>query len=153
MQLLWPATWSALGGPFISFCPTIRCRKCSCRGSISGDVGSSIWAGIWWSDSSDLASFPGLPHFRSSVCVQYNTRKRKSTKNIFHTLPLPCIILNANRRTKMGRPGYEASSGYSKLAIKWVTNLNRMAESTLTQVSLASSQQKWKYSMLTVPLG
>ena len=35
-----------------------------------------------------LASFPGLPHFSSSVCVQYNTRKRK--------------ILNANRRTKTG---------------------------------------------------
>ena len=28
-----------------------------------------------------LASFPGLPRFSSSVCVQYNTRKRKSTKN------------------------------------------------------------------------
>ena len=28
-----------------------------------------------------LASFPGLPHFRSSVCVQYNTRKQKSVKN------------------------------------------------------------------------
>ena len=39
-QLLWPAAWSALGGPFISFCPTIGCRKCSCRGSISGNVGS-----------------------------------------------------------------------------------------------------------------
>ena len=25
-----------------------------------------------------LASFPGLPRFSSSVCVQYNTRKRSS---------------------------------------------------------------------------
>ena len=32
----------------------------------------------------NVASFPGLPHFSSSVCVQYNARK------------LPCIILNAN---------------------------------------------------------
>ena len=30
---------------------------------------------------SELASFPGLPRFSSSVCVQYNTRKRKSAKN------------------------------------------------------------------------
>ena len=28
-----------------------------------------------------LASFPGIPHFSSSVCVQYNTRKWKSVKN------------------------------------------------------------------------
>jgi len=29
-----------------------------------------------------VASFPGLPRFFcSSVCVQYNTRKRKSVKN------------------------------------------------------------------------
>ena len=27
-----------------------------------------------------LASFPGLPCFNSLVCVQYNTRKRKSAK-------------------------------------------------------------------------
>ena len=27
-----------------------------------------------------LASFPGLPRFSSSVCVQYNTRKRKSER-------------------------------------------------------------------------
>ena len=41
-----------------------------------------------------IASFPGLPRFRSSVCVQYNT--------VFRALLLPCIILNTNRRTKMG---------------------------------------------------
>ena len=28
-----------------------------------------------------VASFPGLPRFRSSVCVQYNTRRWKSAKN------------------------------------------------------------------------
>ena len=28
-----------------------------------------------------IASFPGLPCFSSSVCVQYNARKRKSAKN------------------------------------------------------------------------
>ena len=35
-----------------------------------------------------VASFPGLPHFSFSVCVQYN--------------PLPCIILSANQSTQMG---------------------------------------------------
>ena len=30
--------------------------------------------------SAGLASFPGLPHSRFSVCVQYNTQKQKSTK-------------------------------------------------------------------------
>ena len=29
----------------------------------------------------EVALFPGLPFFCSSVCVQYNTRKRKSAKN------------------------------------------------------------------------
>ena len=43
-----------------------------------------------------LASFPGLPRFSSSVCVQYNTWKRK------RALSLPCIILSANRRAKTG---------------------------------------------------
>ena len=28
-----------------------------------------------------VASFPGLHRFFSSVCVQYNTQKRKSVKN------------------------------------------------------------------------
>ena len=28
-----------------------------------------------------VASFPGLPRFRSSVCIQYNTRRQKSVKN------------------------------------------------------------------------
>ena len=32
-----------------------------------------------------LALFPGLPCFSSLVCVQYNTRKRKSAKNMYYT--------------------------------------------------------------------
>ena len=37
---------------------------------------------MWIFDQGGPVSlFPGLPHFRSSVCVQYNTRRRKSTKN------------------------------------------------------------------------
>ena len=31
--------------------------------------------------SKAVASFPGLPRFSFSVCVQYNTRKQKSAKN------------------------------------------------------------------------
>ena len=67
-----------------------------------------------------LASFPGLPRFFcSAVCVQYNTRKQKSAKcsesfPIFRTLPLPCIILTANRiknkKKKTGAAGNKTSS-------------------------------------------
>ena len=32
-------------------------------------------------DTGHVALFPGLSRFRSSVCVQYNTRKQKSAKN------------------------------------------------------------------------
>ena len=35
----------------------------------------------WTLSKQRLASFPGLPVFCSSVCVQYNTWKRKSAKN------------------------------------------------------------------------
>ena len=31
--------------------------------------------------NTSVASFPDLPRFNFSVCVQYNTRKRKSAKN------------------------------------------------------------------------
>ena len=53
--------------------------------------------GAW----SSLIPFPGLCF---SVCFQYNTHKHKSSEN--RDLPLPCIILNVNRRTKMGERGY-----------------------------------------------
>ena len=51
-----------------------------------------------------LASFPGLPRFSFSVCIQHKTRK------------LPCLILNANRRTKTGEAwerGYIESKKHS----------------------------------------
>ena len=34
-----------------------------------------------WKERYFVASFPVLPRFSSSVCIQYNTRKRKSAKN------------------------------------------------------------------------
>ena len=46
-----------------------------------------------------LALFPGLPCFLFFGCVQYITRKRKRAKNGV-ALPLPCIILSTNWRTK-----------------------------------------------------
>ena len=54
-----------------------------------------------------LASFPGLPCFCSSVCIQYNTRKRKSTKtgssaSVYYTERKP-------KNKKRGRPGNEAT--------------------------------------------
>ena len=33
-----------------------------------------------WKDGVCIASFPGLPFFCSSVCVQYNTQKQKSSE-------------------------------------------------------------------------
>ena len=53
--------------------------------------------------TADLASFLGLPHFCSSVCVQYNTQKFVHSA----TLPLPCIVLNTNR----SRTAKEKNSG------------------------------------------
>ena len=39
------------------------------------------FGGLFFLHSKAVASFPGLPHLSSSVCIQYNTRKRKSAKN------------------------------------------------------------------------
>ena len=53
-------------------------------------------------DTEEGMLFPGLPRFCSSVCVQYDSGRAT-------ILPLLCIILNANRRTKKwGRAGDEA---------------------------------------------
>ena len=44
-------------------------------------VGNKAYSGIWdW----PIASFLGLPHFSSSVCIQYNTRSRRERKKLFH---------------------------------------------------------------------
>ena len=51
-----------------------------------------------------VASFPGLPRFRSSVCVQYNTWKQKrSSASVYYTECKP------KNKKKRGRPGNEAS--------------------------------------------
>ena len=58
-----------------------------------------------YQSTSVLSSFPGLPRFCSLICVQYNKRKLKSTKNGFHALLLPCIILN-NKNREAWEQGY-----------------------------------------------
>ena len=81
-----------------------QCKETFC----GGKQAQISWQG-WWQETKvmhvhltrcrqNLASFPGLPCFRSLVCFQYNTRRRKS----FCALPPPCVILNANWRAKMG---------------------------------------------------
>ena len=57
-----------------------------------------------------LALFPGLPRFRSSFFVHYNTQRWKSA------LPPLCIILNANQRTK-SKPGNEARLSSTQLVM------------------------------------
>ena len=64
--------------------------------------------GAW----SSLIPFPGLCF---SVCFQYNTHKHKRGEN--RDLPLPCIILNVNRRTKMGERGYHNDWPWSKVIL------------------------------------
>ena len=71
-----------------------------------------------------VALFPGLPCFSSSVFVQYNTRKRKSATR---ALPLPCIILNENRRTKTG----EAWERGYKLPTRMALCMNEVAMGTM----------------------
>ena len=51
-------------------------------------------------------SFVSRPSpFLPFVCIQNNTWKRKTGTLIFADLRIPCIIVNANGRSKRGRPG------------------------------------------------
>ena len=54
--------------------------------------------------SRNIASFPGLPRFRSSVCVQYNARQRKSAKKKWGR-PGNTYHVNDVRWTRGGRGG------------------------------------------------
>ena len=53
-------------------------RESVSEGTPREDPGMS--KGSFGQHALEIASFPGLPHFSSSVCNQYNTRKRKSAK-------------------------------------------------------------------------
>ena len=48
-----------------------------CRTSVKGGA-HMRYSCIYEARMSPIASFPGLRRFSSSVCVQYNTQKRKS---------------------------------------------------------------------------
>ena len=61
--------------------------------------------GTTWKSSSLV---PRPPPFLPFVCVHNNTWERKTDVLIFVDLPIPCIIVNANGRSKRGRPGTEA---------------------------------------------
>ena len=66
---------------------------------------------------SSCSLVPRPPPFCSSVCVQYNTWK--------HALPLSCIVLNTNRRTKTRKA--------------WVNYLQRVVRTCISLVMLVSS--------------
>ena len=53
-----------------------------------------------------LASFPGLPRFSSSVCVQYNTRKRKSATPFLALFHFRVLYWTQTEELKRGRPGH-----------------------------------------------
>ena len=55
-----------------------------------------------------ISLVPRPPPFLPSVCVHNNTQERKTGVLIFIDLPIPCIIVNANGRSKQGRPGTKA---------------------------------------------
>ena len=55
-----------------------------------------------------VASFPGLPCFYLLFAFTVIHGSGRPVK-IFVDLPIPCIIVNANRRSKRGRPGTEAN--------------------------------------------
>ena len=72
-----PATWlHSVHGIAV---PIFRSPQCSWWGLVLTETHPAQWVTLYniWAS---LASFPGLPRFSSLVCVQYNTRKRKSTK-------------------------------------------------------------------------
>ena len=52
---------------------------------------------------------PRPPPFLPSVCVHNNAQEWKTGVLIFIDLPIQCIIVNANKRSKRGRPGTEAT--------------------------------------------
>ena len=64
--------------------------------------------GVHWHDwemGNVQPCYQASPIFCSLVCVQYNTQKWESS------LPLPCIILNANQRTKKTGEAWEQGWG------------------------------------------
>ena len=63
--------------------------------------------GTTWKSSSLV---PRPPPFLPFVCVHNNTWERKTGVLIFVDLPILCIIVNANGRSKQGRPGTEAKN-------------------------------------------
>ena len=49
-----------------------------------------------------------VPRFKPSVCIHNNTCEWKTGENFFANLPILCIIVYANGRSKWGRAGTEA---------------------------------------------
>ena len=66
------------------------------------------WDGTGPQPSLTLASFPGLPRFHSSVCVQYNTRKGKSAI-VPALFRFRVLYWTQTEERKWGRPRNEAS--------------------------------------------
>ena len=69
-----------------------------------------------------LDSFPGLPHFRSSVCGQYNTRRRKSAKNGEGLVSFITWVMSGGRKNDIRGKGPTANIIYthSRTQERWI---------------------------------
>ena len=76
--------------------------------------------------ASYIASFPGLSRFYLPFAFTIIHRSE-----IFVNLPIPCIIVNANGRSKRGRPGTEATS-YTHVCTPCKLGLHVLAETRFT---------------------
>ena len=68
-----------------------------------------------------LASFPGLPRFRSSVCVQYNTRRQKSARNGEGLGTLITGMTSGGREVDVGRAVPDYKYGRNKPESEFLT--------------------------------
>ena len=73
-----------------------------------------------------LSLVPRPPPFLPSDCIHNNTWEQK-TILIFVDLPIPCIIVNTNGRSKRGRPRTEATQCWPSNGLYWMFfNFHRM---------------------------
>ena len=95
--------------------------------------------------SRQVSVSPSLVPRPPSFQFAFNTRKRKSAKNlpVFRTLPLPCIILNANQRTKNG-------SAWERGAIWLAPSLVSVSEMLFSVYSFSTSSSFLYWALVSV---
>ena len=99
-----------------------------------------------------LASFPGLPRFCSSVCVQYNTQKQKSGQvwgrpgNTYHTMWNQCGHMKGSSRVQICTINLKASFFTSQAEFsRWCEHLGFCL---VTERSMMKSSMLFKHGPL-----